>query len=360
MSTHSGPPVRLPASFWPATAVMTVITIAALLWEWFNPLGKFLPQAARPADQIDDLFMFLTLVATVIFIYVVGYLLYFAWIYRVKPGTPLEELGLQLHDSTRLEIWWTVIPTILVIVLGVVSTLIWARMQQEPGTAFTMEAIGHQWKYEFRYPGMKHSVWNEMHVPINKPITMHVTSSDVIHSFWVPEGRLKMDMVPGLVNTVRFTPTRLGKYRIICTEFCGFDHGKMLAFYYVDSEQDFQKWFDAQNKMPAAGGGAAVAATTIASGDAAAGKALFEQKCTACHSVGAFSQRKVGPGLGDLLHDSAHPKLVTGEDATPENIAHVLQKGAQGDMGVMPNAEQNALNGKDIANLVAYLSSLSK
>lgn len=341
---------------------MTVITLAALAWEWFNPLSNFLPQAAHPAEQIDNLFMFLTLVGTAIFVYVTGYLLYFGWIYRVAPGTPLTELGVQVHDATVLEIWWAVIPTILVIILGIFSTLIWAKMQQEPGTAFTMEAIGSQWKYEFRYPGMKHTVLNEMHVPINKPITMHVTARDVLHAFWVPEVRLKMDMVPGLVNTVRFTPTRIGKYRIICTEYCGYDHGKMIAYYYVDAEADFQKWFDAQNNLPAGGaaGGSAGGAINVAQGDAAAGKLTFDAKCVACHSVGAFSEKKVGPGLGNLLHDSAHPKLVTGEDATPENVAHVLQKGAQGDMGVMPNAEQNQLSGKDIANLVAYLSSLSK
>jgi len=364
LSTHSQPQVHLSAGFWRTTAVLTILNLLALWWEWTHPLSAFLPEAARPADEIDGLFLFMTLVGTAIFIYVVGYLVYFAIAFRARRDDPENAIGLQLHDATALEIWWTVIPTILVIILGVWSTMTWARLQSQPGGAFTMEAIGHQWNFEFRYPGLNKTIWNEMHVPIDKPITMHVSSADVLHSFWVPEGRLKVDMVPGLINTIRFTPTRIGTYRIICAEYCGFSHGKMIASYVVQSQADFDKWYNEQkNGAPQNSGGpgagaAAAALPPSTGGDAAAGKALFDTKCVACHTTGAFDDRKVGPGLGNVLHDAAHPDLVTGKPATPGNVADILKNGAQGSIGVMPNEQMNGLNDKDIANLVAYLSSL--
>ena len=94
-----------------------------------------------------------------------------------------------------------------------------------------------------------------MHIPVGTPVTLHVTSADVIHSFWVPEVRLKYDMVPGLVQTLRFTPERIGKYRIICTEFCGTNHGNMVANLYIDSQQDFGHWIAAQFKAQGQGAG---------------------------------------------------------------------------------------------------------
>jgi mono/diheme cytochrome c family protein len=96
----------------------------------------------------------------------------------------------------------------------------------------------------------------------------------------------------------------------------------------------------------------------LSGGDAAAGKALFSQKCSACHALGPFDQRIVGPGLKGVLHDPAHPNLVNGDPATPVNVAKILQQGFTGSMGTMPNATTNGLSDKDIANLVAFLDSL--
>jgi cytochrome c oxidase subunit 2 len=240
-------------------------------------------------------------------------------------------------------------------------------MQNQLGDVLTMEAIGHQFKYEFRYPRLKASVFDDMHLPVGTPVTLYVTSEDVLHSFWVPEVRLKADMVPGLVQTLRFTPEKIGTYRIICTEFCGVNHGDMLATLHIDSQQDFGRWLAAQFKAEGQDQGALV----LSKGVADRGRELFGQKCSTCHSTGPFQQKIVGPGLGRLLADPAHPNLVTGKPPAAQNVAAILQNGYSGPdlsqgppggptLGVMPNRQANALTNSDISNLTAYVLSLSK
>ncbi len=132
----------------------------------------------------------------------------------------------------------------------------------------------------------------------------------------------------------------------------------MRATFFVDSQKDFDAWFKMQGGSTAsASAGPAIALT---GGDAAAGQAMFASKCAACHSTGAFAQKLVGPGLGKIFNDPDHAKLVNGTAPTPEDAAAILENGYTGDLGQMPDANTNGLTDKDIANLVAYLVSLSK
>jgi mono/diheme cytochrome c family protein len=135
-------------------------------------------------------------------------------------------------------------------------------------------------------------------------------------------------------------------------------HSKMYAKAVIESQQDFAKWFAKQGGS--SGGGSGDGAIALGAGKADAGQTLFGQKCSACHSTGPYDQKQVGPGLGKLFNDSAHPKLVDGKEATPANVAAIIKSGYQGDMGVMPSAQVNQISNTDIANLVAYLASLSK
>ena len=105
-----------------------------------------------------------------------------------------------------LEFWWTVIPVLFVILLSIVSVRIWYEIMLEPENGLVVQAIGHQFNFTFRYPQINGEITDEMHLPINVPVTLNLTSSDVIHSFWVPAMRLKNDTVPGLVTSIRFTP----------------------------------------------------------------------------------------------------------------------------------------------------------
>jgi cytochrome c oxidase subunit 2 len=348
------------------TIVMTVInTILGIYIATFD-ISKYLPEAAAPAGDIDLLFKFMAAIGNAIFLYVTAYVVYFAIVWRRRPSDGPDAIGVQIHDAPTLELWWTIIPSVLVIAIAIFSVRIWMNLQNASGDVLTMEAIGHQFKFEFRYPNLKGSVYDEMHVPVDTPVTVQVTSADVIHSFWVPEVRLKYDMVPGLVQSVRFTPNRIGKYRVICTEFCGTNHANMYATMYIDSPQDFNRWIATQAKAQASSGGA----VSLEGGTAAAGQTLFANKCSSCHAVGPFEQKVVGPGLGKLLSDPNHPSLVTGEKPNAVDISHILIKGYQGpdnsqgkngpSLGAMPNRDANGLSNADIANLVAYLTSLSQ
>jgi len=358
-------PQGLGPGFWPVTIVMSIVSLVLGIYIATYPIENLLPEAAAPAGDIDALFKFMAAIGNAIFIYVTGYLVYFSIVWRRKASDGPDAIGIQVHDNPKLELWWTIIPSILVVIIAVFSVRIWMTLQNSSGDVLTMESIGHQFKFEFRYPNLKSSVYDEMHVPVDTPVTVQVTSADVIHSFWVPEVRIKYDMVPGLVQSVRFTPHRIGKYRIICTEFCGTNHANMYGTMYIDSPQGFNAWIATQAKMQAASGGA----ISLAGGTAAAGQTLFTNKCSSCHGVGGFEQKIVGPGLGKLLNDPAHPMLVTGEKPNGVDISHILVKGYMGpdnsdgksgpSLGAMPNRDANGLSNSDIANLVAYLTSLS-
>lgn len=348
--------------FWTVTAILAVLSIAAIVFWSIFPLESYLPAAIVTARQVDLLFRFMGASGSALWIFIAGYLLYFAIAYRAKATDPPDAIGVQIHDNHKLEFWWTLLPAIFVVILSIVSVRIWYQILLEPQSGLVVQAIGHQFYFSFRYPQINGEVTDEMHLPLNVPVTLNLTSADVIHGFWVPAMRLKNDTVPGLVTTIKFTPRLAGRYPIICTQFCGVLHSEMdKQVLVIEPKPAFDKWFKAEqaknahlsNALPAAGG-----AVALQNGNAAAGKALFSQKCTACHKIAPFSQTLVGPGLAGVLHDPSHPNLVNGQPATPQNVAGILQKGYTGSMGTMPNATANGLSAQDISNLVTFLDTL--
>jgi cytochrome c oxidase subunit II len=356
-------PVRLDGGFWGATAVLTLLAVAAIVFWYVFPIDRYLPEAIVTARQVDTLFRFMAATGSALYVFVAGYLIYFSVAFRAKASDPPDAIGVQVHDNRKLEFWWTVIPTLFVIILSVVSVRIWYEIMLEPENGLVVEAIGHQFDFTFRYPQINGEVTDEMHLPLGVPVTLNLTAADVIHGFWVPAMRLKNDTVPGLVTSIRFTPRLAGRYPIICTQFCGVLHSQMdKQVLVIEDKASYDRWFKgwqqknahASNALPAAGGGA----ISLQGGDVAAGKQLFAQKCTACHKLAPFDQKLVGPGLLGVLHDPSHPNLVDGKPATPADVASILQGGYTGSMGAMPNASANGLSEKDIADLVAFLNTL--
>ncbi|HVS46877.1 MAG TPA: cytochrome c oxidase subunit II [Verrucomicrobiae bacterium] len=362
--SRNDPVVTLDRNFWVVTAGFAVLSIVGVIFWIKFPITQYLPAAVVEADEIDQLFRFLAASSTVLFIYVVGYLIYFSIAFRRRASDPPDAIGVQVHDNHNLELWWTIGPAIFVIVMAVFSVRIWYGIEvNNPGNGLTVESIGHQWNYTFRYPGVHGEIPDAMHLPVDVPVTLEVTSTDVIHSFWVPAMRLKADMVPGAINTLRFTPKYPGTYAIICTEFCGVNHSVMdKQTVVIQRRADFDKWYsgwvaktkNVSDALPKVGAGAIL----LTGGNAAAGQKVFAATCSACHAVGPFAQRIVGPGLKGVLHDPAHPTLVDGDSASTDNVAKILRNGYAGSMGQMPNQTTNRLSDKDIANLVAYLDSL--
>jgi cytochrome c oxidase subunit 2 len=359
-------PPLLDAGFWRAVIVLGIISAVLMYVVVIFPIPDFLPEASKVSVPIDELFKFCCFFGTPILVYVNGMMIYFAIRYRHRPDEPIDAVGSPVHDNHVLEAWWTVLPAVLMVVLAVLSYFVipmYYPTGQAAASSVTMEAIGHKWYFEFRYPGLRQSVMNEMHLPVDVPVTVDITSSEdttdvetgaVLHSFWVPAFRLKQDMIPGMVVPIHFTPSEIGTFPLVCAEFCGIGHSHMWGSIVVQSKPDFDAWY-AQQQHEA--GGAAVA-VNLASGDASAGQALFNTKCIVCHNAAPFAQRKVGPGLANLFNDPSHPQLVTGKPATPADVAEILEHGAHGDMGTMPNMQANGLTASDIANLVAYLKTL--
>jgi cytochrome c oxidase subunit II len=349
--------------FWPVTIVLTAITAFIDYWVVVLPPDFFLREAAQPAEKTDDLFKFLTFFGTIVFVYTVGYLFYFAIVFRHRKDEPEDALGVQVHGNFQLELWWTILPTLLVIAIGWISVKDWAGIFYAQGGQLAVEAIGYQFGWEFRYPGLDQPVENELHLPVNVPTTIHISSRDVIHGFWTPEVRLKQDAVPGLVTTIHITPTTVGEYRIICSEYCGARHGYMVGKLFIEPQAQFTAFLDHQKYLQAhapKGPGGLPPGVNLANGNASAGQTLFAQKCSACHSLGAFTQKLVGPGLGKIFSDPDHPTLVDGAKADPDDAAGIIKSGFTGDMGTMPSAQVNGLSNDDIANLVVYLESVSK
>lgn len=355
------PVVHLDRNFWVVTAVLAVIAAIGAWYFGTFDIVRLLPEAAQPAGEVDALTKFLMGSGAALFVIVIGYLIYFCVAFRHRKTDPDDAIGIQIHDNNTLELWWTIVPTIFVVIMAFFSVKIWYQIVlAQPTNGVVVESIGHQWFYTFRYPGVHGEIPDAMHLEAGVPVTLHVTSSDVIHSFWIPDMRIKADMVPGLINTLHFTPTVPGTYKIICTEFCGTNHSQMdKQTVVVEDHAHFIAWYDGwvaktknlSDALPKVGTGA----VSLAGGDAAAGAKLFATKCSACHKIAPFDERIVGPGLKGLLDDPKHPDLVDGEKASPEAIAGILQHGYKGDIGVMPDQAANQLSDKDIADLVAFL-----
>jgi cytochrome c oxidase subunit 2 len=348
--------------FVPVTIVLTLINLAIALVTLYAPLNFVLPAESNPASDsavgIDALFKFMTVFGAAITIYVTGYTAYFAFVFRRRADEPINTVGVPLHDAPKLEFWWTLLPTLLLFVLMAFTIIVWKQIQfPTTAAALTMEVVAHQFNFEFRYPGLAGSLYSpvaEMHLPANKPVRILISSGDVIHQFWVPEFRLKAAAVPGIVTELNLTPTRSGRYDIVCSEYCGANHSVMQAKLVVEDAAAFDTWVAGERVAVAKTAGA----VPLENGDAAAGKTTFAAKCSACHNAGGtFDQKIVGPGLDKITDDPQHPKLVDGSDPTPADIANILVKGYQGPIGVMPNRQANGLSDADIANLVAFLVS---
>jgi cytochrome c oxidase subunit II len=364
-------PVRLGRGFWIVTGIYTILAIASIVFWYMAPVYQWLnlPVAIETASKVDELSTFMFATGSALYIYVLGYIVYFAIAFRAKKSDPPDAIGVQIHDNHALELWWTVIPVVFVVLLSIVSVKIWYQIMVEPENGIVVESIGHQFYWSFRYPQVNGEVTGEMHLPVGVPVTLNLTSADVIHSFWVPAMRLKNDMVPGLVTTIRFKPTLVGRFPIVCTQFCGTAHSTMNSmvdstkqWVVIEDQKSYDAWYNGwkvknahvSDALPVASSGT----IDLTTGKADAGKTLFATKCSACHALAPFSKTIVGPGLLGVLHDPSHPNLVDGDPATPENAAKILQNGFTGPIGQMPNATTNGLSNQDIADLVAYLNTL--
>lgn len=184
------------------------------------------------ASDFDDLYYFLYWLSVVLFIGIVGSMSYFVVRYKRKSR---EEVPHGPHHNLPLEVTWTVIPLILVVFIFVWGFRGYLNLMIAPGNAMEVHATAQQWKWTFQYPGTSVDEPDVMVVPVNRPIKVVMEAKDVLHSFWVPEFRIKHDIVPGQFSNVWFEAMEKGKYRILCTEYCGLQHSVQRMRYLPDA-----------------------------------------------------------------------------------------------------------------------------
>jgi cytochrome c oxidase subunit 2 len=239
-----------------AILVLTVITSVIMLIPDWN--GE---QASTAADDIDTLLDVGIVLSSFVFSIVMVMMGYSLWRWRAKPGD--ESDGAPIHGNTRLEIAWTVIPTVIVVFLAIYSWIVLDDIEAQDADRMVLEVEAQQFEWTFNYPDAGVTS-GELHVPVDQQLELQLRALDVLHSFWVPEWRIKRDLVPGapgaaIDDTAVVTPDREGTYSVICTELCGVGHATMRATVVVESEDEFQQWLSQQQPIPPSspeGGGA--------------------------------------------------------------------------------------------------------
>ena len=294
------------------------------------------------ASSIQDVYTIVWILAGIVMVAVLTLTLAFSFIFRERPGGKAT----QIHGNPKLEVVWTLIPVIIVILMAIPSfQVIVDTTGDAPDGALEIVATGHQWWFEFEYPDEGVVTANELHIPVGRPVNIELQSVDVIHSFWVPQLAGKVDMVPGHNNRLWFTPDTPGEYYGQCAEFCGTSHANMRFRVVVESEAEYEKWVAAQaaDAQPAVGE------------LAQAGEALAATQCIGCHTIrGVADVGVIGP---DLTHVGSRGLIASGIiDNDAEGLAEWLSDPPELKPGsLMPNL---GLNDDQIEQLVAYLQGL--
>ncbi len=260
------------------------------------PTNIFAP-ASTPAQSIFDLSVFILEVTAAIFVVVFGLLAYAVVKYRRRPATDGREPA-QVYGSSQLELAWTVIPVLIVVILFLAAARVIASIQNaaHPSSALEVTVIGHQFWWEYRYPALKVVTANELHIPVSDPghptpTFLTLLSADTDHSFWVPRLAGKTDLIPNHPNSMWLDPHETGLFLGQCAQYCGTQHAKMLLRVYVDSREDFDRWIR-QQSQPAQD-----------AGTKSQGQRIFEATaCVNCHTIaGTAAHGTYGPDLTHLM-----------------------------------------------------------
>jgi cytochrome c oxidase subunit II len=227
--------------------VASVIGVAiCLLIDWFPA------DAAGAADQIDTVYDVLLICSVPVFVLVMTIAIYSVVRFRAKPGDMRD--GPPIHGNTRLEVVWVTIPFLMVTALAIYAWIVLDDIEAKQPNELVVNVTGQQFTWTFEYPS-EDVRSTELVLPEDRPVDFRIRTRDVIHSFWVPEFRLKSDAVPGLTTKIRLTPDRIGRYQVVCAELCGIGHATMRQNVRVIPEGEFDGWLDEQREAAQSGGG---------------------------------------------------------------------------------------------------------
>jgi cytochrome c oxidase subunit 2 len=224
-----------------AIVVGGICVAVALLVDWI-PLV-----ASEQGDRVDNLLWFVIWASIVIFTIVATVLIYSAFAFRAKPGD--ESDGPPVHGNTKLEIVWTLVPTLLLAIMAVWAYIVLSDNEALASDRMVVQVTAQQFAWQFRYPDGGVGT-GDLHLPVGRQVELQMRSKDVIHDFYVVEFHVKQDVVPGITTRLIINPTREGTYQIICAELCGVGHGVMRSRVIVQSQQAFDQWMsDAKQQV---------------------------------------------------------------------------------------------------------------
>jgi cytochrome c oxidase subunit 2 len=254
-----------------------------------------------------------------------------------------------MEDNTKLEVTWTVLPLITVIIFAYLGAYSLGKTRTVDPDAMVINVVARQWSWQFEYPGTD-VFTDKLYLPLDRQVVLHMQSTDVIHSFWVPEFRIKQDVVPGRVTEYRITPTLAGTYKVRCAELCGASHAYMETDVIVQPQADFDAWLQNETAL------AAQAPTT----PEGLGKRLAQRNgCQGCHSIdGSAGQGPTWLGLFGSRVTLAGGQVVTADDQYLFNsIKQPASQVVRGFTAMNPAITAN-LTDDQINALIAYIQSL--
>jgi cytochrome c oxidase subunit 2 len=313
-----------------------------------SPSSIFAP-ASTPAEAIAGLSVLVFGTTGAIFAVVCGLLIYALVRFRRTRDDGREPP--QVYGSNQVELAWTVVPILIVVVLFLATVRVITRVQGagRPDGAIQVVAIGHQFWWEYRYPGLNVVTANELHVPVSDPAHQTPTfitllSADTDHSFWIPRLAGKTDLIPNRINSTWVEPTETGLFLGQCAQYCGTQHAKMLLRVYVDTRAAFDRWIAGQSRPAQVDGTVSV------------GQRIFRTtSCVNCHTIaGTTANGRFGP---DLTHVMSRDTIASGvAPNTPEN----LRRWIRNPDAIKPGSRMPAMNLNDheLDAVTAYLVSL--
>ncbi|MDX9849612.1 MAG: cytochrome c oxidase subunit II [Anaerolineaceae bacterium] len=326
-----------------------VVLLTVIVYFFLQTVGLLPIQASSQSIVIDQLFDIHIGIIAFLFSLIVVFIAYSLVVFRRKKEMPQEE-GRHFTGSTKLEIFWTLIPLVAVISISYLGAISLAETRKVDPQALPVKVTAGQWYWSFEYPdyGITSDV---LYLPVDRQVKLSLTSKDVIHSFWVPEFRVKQDVLPGenLIKELRFTPIETGDFQVICAELCGGAHAYMNSPVKVVSANEFQDWIDGE-------------LGNIPQDPVSLGERLAKNNgCFACHSLDG--KDGVGPTWMGLY--GSEKTLVSGEKImVDEEYLHqsIVNPNSQIVLGypanVMAQNYAEVFTDEDLNNMIAFIKSL--
>jgi cytochrome c oxidase subunit II len=301
----------------------------------------FPEQASTIAPRVDAVLFYVLGLSIFFSILIASLVIYFAVRYRRRSP---NEVPAAIHGSTSLEIFWTVTPLILVLILFAWGANVFFALARPPDDALEIYVVGRQWMWKIQHPEGQREI-NTLHIPIGQPVKLTMTSEDVIHSFFVPAFRTKQDVVPGRFSTTWFEATKTGTFRLFCAEYCGTEHAKMVGSVIVMKRDDYQKWL-----QEGAEGSLALQ-----------GRKLFTKlQCITCHGANPQARAPVLEGIFHTMVPLNDGRNVLADDNyLRESIMQPAAKVVAGFQPIMPTF-QGLIKEDELVELIAYIKSLKR